>query len=50
MTYCELIKDIDEVCYNGKPGCYGCFLENVDNCRKLYDYIVELAREELDYE
>ena len=26
------------------------FLENVDNCRKLHDYIEELAREELDDE
>ena len=45
MTYSELIRDIDDICYNGKDGCYGCFLENVDNCSKLHDYIEELARE-----
>lgn len=50
MTYSELIRDIDDICYNGKDGCYGCFLENVDNCSKLHDYIEELAREELDDE
>jgi hypothetical protein len=50
MTYCELLEAIDNVCYGGTPVCDGCFLENVDNCRKLYDYIVELAREELDDE
>lgn len=48
MTYCELIKAIDEVCYNGEDECHGCFLENVDCCSKLHDYIEQLAREELE--
>lgn len=50
MTYCELLKAIDDVCHNGTTVCDGCFLENVDNCSKLHDYIEELAREELDDE
>ena len=50
MTYCELLEAIDKVCYNITPVCDGCFLENVENCSKLYDYIVELAGEELDDE
>lgn len=50
MTYCELIKAIDEVCQNGTTVCDGCFLQNVENCSKLHDYIEELAREELDDE
>lgn len=48
MTYLELFKEINDVCYNGKPSCFGCFLENVDNCEKLYSRIEELADNELD--
>ena len=50
MTYRDLITKIDEVCYNGTAVCDGCFLENVDNCSKLHDYIEQLAIEELDEE
>ena len=50
MTYCELLEAIDNVYYNGTDVCAGCFLENVDNCSKLHDYIEELAREEVDDE
>ena len=50
MTYCELLEAIDNVCHNGTTVCDGCFLENVDNCSKLHDYIEELAREEVDDE
>lgn len=48
MTYLELFKQINDVCYNGIPECSGCFLENVDNCSPLYNRIDELAIEELD--
>ena len=47
-TYCELLEAIDEVCHNGTTVCDGCFLQNVENCSKLHDYIEELAREEVD--
>lgn len=47
MTYCELIKAINDVCYNGEEECHGCFLENVDRCNKLHDYIEQLANEEI---
>lgn len=50
MNYRDLITKIDEVCYNGTATCAGCFLENVDNCSKLHDYIEQLAIEELDEE
>lgn len=48
MTYLELFKEINGVCFNGKPDCSGCFLENVDDCSKLYNLIDELSIEELD--
>lgn len=48
MTYLELLKEINAVCFNGNPECSGCFLENLANCTPLYNRIDELAIEELD--